>query len=247
MSLSSIAVFCVVPPVNLVPLSLLGLVVSFRHRRAGLALAAAGLAGLLLLATPYVADSLLSSLEQGLPLAPRLSDPPQAIVILTADTAHAASTPQVNLGPLGLERARAGAELYRRVGLPILVTGGSIDEGGEDTLAEVLARSLRQDFDTPVRWIEPEAADTWENAALSAMMLKAQGIHSVYLVTHAWHMRRALIAFARAGITITAAPVRMDRTPTGVAADFVPRAGAWLTSYYAMHEWIGIVDYSAFR
>lgn len=247
MSLSSLAMFCVVPPVNLVPLSLLGLVASLRYRRIGLATATIGVIGLLVFAMPYVGDSLLVALERGLPLTPPAADPPQAIVILTADIAHSASAPAIDLGPLGLERARAGAELYRRVGLPILITGGSIDDSDDDTLAAVMARSLQQDFNTPVRWIEPVAIDTWENAALSATMLRAAGIHSIYLVTHAWHMHRALIAFARTGITVTAAPVRMDTVPTGVAADFVPRVGAWLTSYYAMHEWIGSVDYATFR
>ena len=110
-----------------------------------------------------------------------------------------------------------------------------------------MSRTLREDFNTPVRWIEPRAADTWENAEFSAEILREQGIHSIYLVTHAWHMRRALIAFAHTGIVVTAAPVRLDTAPGGVASDFIPRTGAWLTSYYAMHEWIGSLDYAVFR
>ena len=37
-------------------------------------------------------------------------------------------------------------------------------------------------------------------------MLREHGIHSVYVVTQAWHMRRAILAFQRTGITVTAAP-----------------------------------------
>ena len=250
MSLSNLATALIVPPVNLVPLSLAGLALTWRYPRVGRILVAVGLAGLLLLAMPIVADSMVDALETGLPLTPPDGDPPQAIVILTAEAVRSTTPPFLQVGPLGLERARAGAALERQTGLPILVTGGMIDTGRgveRESLAEVMAQSLEQDFRVPVRWQEQQSIDTWENAQLSATILKAKGIHSIYLVTHAWHMRRALIAFARTGITVTAALVRLDTMATAVQADFVPRAGAWLASYYALHEWIGCADYALLR
>ena len=70
---------------------------------------------------------LLAALERDLPLTPPPDQPPQAIVILGGDTLRGASqTPIVHLGPLSLERVRAGALLARRTGLPILVTGGRL-------------------------------------------------------------------------------------------------------------------------
>ena len=192
---------------------------------------------------PLVSGSLMTSLEHGLPRAPPADAPPQAIVILAAELARSVGTTQLTPGALTLERERAGAALARRTGLPILVTGGAT-ENGPETLAAVMARSLAEDFGTPARWTETASTDTWENATNSAGILQAQGIHSIYLVTHAWHMRRALIAFAHTGLVVTAAPVRLDPAPTAVLSDFIPRAGAWLTSYYALHEWIGCADYA---
>jgi uncharacterized SAM-binding protein YcdF (DUF218 family) len=78
-------------------------------------------------------------------------------------------------------------------------------------------------------------------------MLKSQHIHSIYLVTHAWHMRRALLAFAHTGLTVTAAPTRLDPPPKPLATDFVPTASAWLASYYGLHEWLGCLAYTLFR
>jgi uncharacterized SAM-binding protein YcdF (DUF218 family) len=74
--------------------------------------------------------------------------------------------------------------------------------------------------------------------------LRQQGIGSVYVVTQAWHMRRAIEAFDGTGITVTAAPTRFDRPPVPVAGDFVPEVGSWRASYYAMHEWIGWLWYA---
>jgi uncharacterized SAM-binding protein YcdF (DUF218 family) len=94
-----------------------------------------------------------------------------------------------------------------------------------------------------VRWTEAQSADTWQNAQDSAAMLHAAGIDSIYLVTSAWHERRALIAFARTDLTVTAAPTPLDRVPGPVLSDFIPRVSGWVNCYDAMHEWVGGVWY----
>ena len=245
MSLSALPIAFGVPPLSLLPVCAAGLLLGLRHRRAGAAVMAFGLAGLLLLALPAVSGLLTASLETGLPLTPSAADPPQAIVILSAGITRGLGPDPITPDTLTLERERAGAALARRTHLPILVTGGPTPEGV--TLAAVMARSLAEDFGTPARWTEPAALDTWENATDSAALLKAEGIHSVFLVTHAWHMPRALAAFARAGIAATAAPVRLDPLPAFQASDFVPRTRDWLASYYALHEWIGRAAYAVLR
>jgi uncharacterized SAM-binding protein YcdF (DUF218 family) len=75
-------------------------------------------------------------------------------------------------------------------------------------------------------------------------MLRAQGIDRVYLVTHAWHMRRALLAFRRAGLLTTPSPVQRDAVPDLRVASFLPSARGWQESYYAMHELIGLAWYA---
>ena len=80
-------------------------------------------------------------------------------------------------------------------------------------------------------------------------MLRADGIGTVLLVTHAWHMRRALIAFRAAGLTAIPAPLPGERAPEifrgrFALAEFVPRVSAWERSYFALHEWIGCAWYA---
>ncbi len=243
MSLNVFATALVVPPLAAIPISVAGAALGWRWRRLGLVLAGTGTALLLLLSLPAVAGNLLVLLEQGLPLAPPPEDPPQAIVILAADAVQAAGPNGYQVGPLTLERLAAGAALSHRVHLPILVSGGRPDTGGGPSLAARMATVLTGDFGVPVRWQERRSADTWQNAAFSAAILAHENIRSIYLVTHAWHMKRALFCFRHFGIAVTAAPVRLDRMPTPELADFAPTITAWTDSYYALHEWIGLAWY----
>ena len=147
------------------------------------------------------------------------------------------------VGRLSLERLRAGAELYRRTHLPILITGGT-DNPRRPPVAALMAQTMTQDFQVPVRWVEPRSRDTWQNAQDSAVILHAAGIRSVYVVTHAWHERRAMIAFAPTGITATAAPVLLE-TPTRLSLEaLIPSAKELMVAYYAAHEWVGCAWYS---
>ena len=228
-----------VPPPNLVLVAIAGLVLMRRRRRAGTIVVAASLGLLLVLSLPVVSQALIVSIEQGLPLEPPRNDPPQAIVILSAELQHTLGPgPDVRVGPLTLQRLSAGAALERRTHLPILVSGGTL-ERDEPPIAELMADSLRNDFGVPVRWIEDRSRNTWENASDSAAILEPLGIHSVYVVTHAWHEHRAMIAFRRTGLRATAAPVQLDELNAGA----LPAATAWLQSYYALHEWIGLAWY----
>jgi uncharacterized SAM-binding protein YcdF (DUF218 family) len=240
----SLLVTLLLPPVNLVFVILAG-VALLRHVP-GLArwLITVAALVLLFLAMPAVAGTMLCALEGNLPMTPPAGKPPGAIVILGAEVTHIAGTPSTEtVGRLTLERLRAGAALQRKTQLPVLVSGGDI---GEDAppIALLMRDSLTQDFQVPVRWTEDRSRDTWQNAQYSAAILHANGIDSIYLVTHSWHERRALMAFAGTGITVTVAPTPLDRLATPTAIGFVPRVSAWETSYYALHEWIGCLWYA---
>lgn len=243
MLLKSILIVLLLPPVNLVFAILAGVALLCIAPRLARWLIGVAALLLLVLAMPAVSGALTCALEVDLPMIPPPDKPPGAIVILGAeiirtDGAH----PGFTVGRLTLQRIRAGAALERKTQLPILVTGGKVSEDGPP-VAVLMRESLTQDFQVPVRWIEDRSSDTWQNARDSAAILRANGIDSVYLVTNAWHERRALIAFAATGITVTAAPVLLDRWPRPIPADFVPQATEWETSYFALHEWIGCLWY----
>ena len=209
--------------------------VAFCWRKRALAIAA--MAVLLLLAVPLVANTLIGSLELGLSATPDVTGM-QAVLILGADVDRDREG-KVIPGGLTLERLRVGVALSRQTGLPIAVTGGQV-WADKPSIGSVMADSLAHDFGRPATWVEGKSADTWENAQDSAALLVPAGIHDVLLVTHAWHMQRSLIAFQHSGLHAVAAPLWLDKAFSG---SLVPSVHAWQLSYYAFHEWIGIVWY----
>lgn len=141
------------------------------------------------------------------------------------------------IGP-ALDRLRYGALLARKSKKPLLVTGGNPD-GGERSEAEAMRDSLNRDFGVQVRWLESDSDNTLENARRSAELLLPAGVRKVALVTHAWHMPRAVAAFESAGLEVLPAPTGYQSIGPVSALDFVPRAGAMQGSARALHEWIG--------
>jgi uncharacterized SAM-binding protein YcdF (DUF218 family) len=242
--MKAILLSLVMPPTGFITLIIIGLLLRGRWYRAGRRLTWAAAILLLLSSLSIVSDSALVALETDLPTTTPADHPPQAIVVLGAETARSTRNGTVAFRPglLTLDRLRSAAALHRQTGLPILATGGVSTEQTE-AVGLVMARSLRDDFQTPARWVEWKSRDTWENARYSAEILRAEGITSIYVVTSAWHMKRALVAFQGTGLTVTAAPTPPDDPDGPQLGDFMPHASNWQTGYYAMHEWIGLLYY----
>jgi uncharacterized SAM-binding protein YcdF (DUF218 family) len=249
------------PPVLFLLIALASWVVLRWRPRLGKALLGLSLLGLLVLALPITPALLFAGLEEGILLQQPASGtrvnagdrpspdlpPPAAIVILGGDgsfgSAGGAILGGAQPGNLSLERLRAGVALQRQSGLPILVTGGP-SRPGRLPISVLMDRSLQQDFGVQSKWLEIMSVDTWENAAFTARILAQQGISSVYVVTHSWHLRRAQIAFRHYGIKVWPAPVSLPNFEGVRLEMFQPSVTAWLDSYLALHEWVGCAVYA---
>ena len=99
---------------------------------------------------------------------------------------------------------------------------------------------LTREFQVPVQWIEQDSRNTLENARLSRRLLQAAGVQRIYLVTHAWHMPRARLAFEHAGFAVIPAPTRYATFFESTILEFLPKASALLDSSRFFHEVIGI-------
>jgi uncharacterized SAM-binding protein YcdF (DUF218 family) len=234
------------PPACLCLALVIGLLVSLRARRAGLAILTATTVVFYLLCAPFVADGLARTVARIPPLSGTVDlSAAQAIVILSAGAS--AGGPEyggVTLDRATLDRLRYGAHLYHRHPLPVLVSGGA-QRGVPGTLAGAMKQALEEDFAVPVTWTEDRSTDTIENARFSAPMLKAAGVGTILLVTDATHMPRAAPLFEATGLRVIAAPTGFPGPQEDWPAALIPRIAALERSETAVYEllagiWHGI-------
>lgn len=190
-----------------------------------------------LVCTPIVGENLLRLHQSYPPLTLRdPSDAPGAIVVLSAGYRdRAPDAGGTRLDGLSLTRVLYGDAVQTATGLPILVTGGQIRERAPP-IAAVMAGFLRTRMNAEVAWVEARARTTWENARESAAMLRADGVDHAYLVTHAWHMPRAVHAFRHHGIRVTPAPTGFVGGTDVDPGSVLPSHAGLRDSYYAFHE-----------
>jgi uncharacterized SAM-binding protein YcdF (DUF218 family) len=241
-----------IPPNLFILLTTIGLVVAWRWTRVGLVVATVGGVLLYLASMPVVADYLIAyikDLATEVPVLPS-DTPPGAIIVLSADYRRSATPGRTyTAGPLTLERLAAAAREERRLGLPVLVSGGR-PRGIDESLASMMSTVLQEDFRVPVRWREERSLNTFENAAFSAEILRRAGVASALLVTHCQDMARALWSFFAVGYPVTAANCAGhqtggqrqpdDEASSLSAASFFPQVSALLISHRALHELIGL-------
>ena len=225
----------VLPPTGPLLLAAAGLWMSGRIPRAGRIVAWIGILLLLALSTPLVAFLLLRLVDTSPPLDVQRARGAQAIVILGGGIRrHAAEYGGDTLGHLTLERVRYGAQVARAIGLPVLVTGGSVF-GGEPE-ARLMQAALEREFDVRVRWAEIRSRNTHENAVRSAEILRAEHISRIVLVAHSFDMPRAKAEFAAQGIEAIPAPTGIPSAEFDTPLDALPSLAALQSSYLALYE-----------
>jgi len=228
----------VLPPGGSVWLVCAGLWVVQSRRRWGWLAIGAGLASLLVLSLPIVADGLAIRAARALPYPDVDGRPPQAIVVLSGGirvNADAASGSDVRA--VTLTRLAAAATLARRTGLPLLLSGGAVENGPAD--AVVMASVLEQSFGLKAAFIEDRSRNTHENAVETARILRTAGIQRVWLVTSDVHLPRAVAEFYRVGLSVQ--PLSAggpSRLPDGLLA-WLPQPWALEESHSVLYEWLG--------
>ncbi len=238
------------PPLLLPPglfLLLLALVFFLRRRRrAALPLAIVLVLSLYLLSIRPIADSLILPLENSFPHPARTSLNCDAIVVLgggvlpNTPDAQGRAVPD----PSSIQRAYAAFSIWRRMPVPVLVSGGS-SQGERWTSARAIAAFLvdlgiHRDFQI----LEEESRNTFENAKFSARLLEERGSVSPCLVSSAYHLPRAVMSFAAFDVAVVPVPTdyRAYRGSYGWP-HFLPSAHSLAVSNTALHEYLGILYY----
>ncbi len=170
----------------------------------------------------------------------------QALTIVVLGSGREAYAPEyasASLKHLSLERLRYGLWLGRETGAPVGFSGGigwSAPVGPSE--AEVAERVAARDFGLPVQWTEDQSRDTRENAIRTVALLERAGFTRAVLVTHGWHMPRALRLFeaAAAGrIEFLPAPMGTASLAQGSVLDWLPSAEGFTRVRQVLREWLG--------
>jgi uncharacterized SAM-binding protein YcdF (DUF218 family) len=232
------------PPLNLLLVLALAIWGLNRHPKIARFFLICGFSLFWLFSTPYFADAALQLLEANTTALNNSSPKAEAIVILGGGSYfHAPEyANQDTVSHSTLLRLRYGARLYRNTHLAILVTGGK-PLGNTVSEAMQMKTALEQDFQVPVRWTEGESNNSLENAQNSFQQLQKAGIKKIYLVTHAWHIPRARVAFQQAGFEVIAAPTGFTTRYQTDLLSFIPNSDALDKSRTFFHEIIGLVWY----
>jgi len=147
------------------------------------------------------------------------------------------------LSSVSLERAAEAARLYRRFKFPIVVTGGAVFSKESEAAA---VKTYLASLGVPREKIftEDRARDTGENAVLSKRICDEKGYKKIILLTSAYHMKRAVWSFEKAGfkeIVPYPAAYKTSRVPRYYYVDFLPDCGENMR--LAAHEYLGLVFY----
>lgn len=241
-----IAPFILPPGIFILAIMIVSFLMVYRKRwKLGLVNLTVGLM-LWALSTVPVANFLIQGLESDFPIP---ANPSGDVIILLGGgiinrvpdlTGTAAPSPMM------MGRIVAAVRLYQRLGLPIIVTGGRVSDEGAVAEAPVIKRFL-VDLGVPEEVIteEDRARDTAQNARLTAAICRQKGFSKPILLTAAYHLKRARIAFDATGMNVTLFPAFFlgSRNSPHAWRHILPRDGALYTSAKALHEYIGILYY----
>jgi len=160
-----------------------------------------------LASAPFAADKLMDSLQYQHEVLNEVPEDTQAIVVLGGGRTPNARefTNQDTVNSVSLERLRYASRLAKVHSLPVLLTGGSVN-GERDSEAFVMQKALKTDFGIEAAMLEEESRNTFENARFTNKILKENSISKILLVTHAYHMPRAMWCFEDVGMSPIAAP-----------------------------------------
>lgn len=172
-----------------------------------------------------------------------------AIVVLGGG--RDARAPEYGLSHLSessLARLHYGVWLSRQTGAPMLFSGGvGHAEGVGVAEAETAARIAERDYGRPLTWIEAESRDTRENASRTVSMLKPAGVTDIVVVTHGWHMRRAVRAFEQeamrsdAGLRVVAAPMGLAPSSENAVLRWMPSQHGFARVRNALRDGLGLL------
>jgi Uncharacterized conserved protein len=141
------------------------------------------------------------------------------------------------------KRLLTGFVLHKQTDLPIILSGGaSIGALPEAEVMKGLLLTLG--VDKGKIYTEVNSRDTEENAQEVKKLCERLRCRRVILVSSAYHMRRAVLSFQKAGLEVVPYPTDFKRDMRYNLYSLLPKISVFADSYKALREYLGLAWYS---
>lgn len=218
------------------------------RRRTAIFILLIAFAGTWLLATPFVAQSLMYSLERQYPPTAIDRIPTADAIVVLGGGVDPQAPPRI--GPNlthSADRFWFGAQLYAAGKAPIIITTGMrpyIDQG---QTAAAAGAGVLEAFGVPEDAIiaPGRSLRTYTDAQIVSGIVEREELGRVLLVTSAMHMPRAMATFRSAQVRAFPAPTDFEVVQSEAAGThpWLPGSEAFWQSGRALHEYIGMAWY----
>ena len=145
--------------------------------------------------------------------------------------------------PDAFKREFYGFYLAKEKNLPIVFTGAGTSKHSEADNAKSDFKLLQNlsSSKLPI-YYEDKSLNTKQNAQFSAKLFEKLKLpKNIYLVTSAYHMKRAIIYFNKAGFVVVPKAVNFKVEKEYNFYDYLPNINSFKNSYLAIHEYIGTI------
>jgi len=196
------------------------------------------------LSNSFVADKLLMPFEAPFNTTQKLSNKASAVIVLGGGSVQGSSN--LPLSSDGYKRAVWGLMIANKTHLPLYFSGGGRSK--LYTEADAFTQSIHElennlNIKDIALHVENKSLNTYENAKFSKKLLEEEGINNptIYLVTSAYHMKRAMKIYKSFGFSVV--PAATDfKISTRIKDnwDYFPTMAAFKKSYLALHEYAGL-------
>lgn len=194
-------------------------------------------------AISLVSDRLIGSLERVYPVPAAAAGD----VIVMLGGGATLDTPNVNgrghLSGFAANRLLTSAQLYQKLNVPIIISGGKVLEttGCEAEISKAILIGLGIPEDKII--LEDKSLNTTENALFTKQILERRGFSKPVLVTSAFHMERSVLQFEKAQIAVLPYPTDYQANLENrfELHQLWPSASALLNTSLALKEYVGIL------
>lgn len=193
--------------------------------------------------TPILSNSIIRSLENKYTL-------PKAIngdVIVMLSGGATLDTPNIgrngHLSGYAANRLITCVELYKKLDIPILISGGQVFEnsGREADVAKNILINMGIPEDKIL--VEDQSLNTTQNAKFTKVILDNHNFKNPILVTSAFHMERSVVQFKKFRINVLPFPTdyQTNVNVKYTLNDFIPSGDSIQKISVAVKEYIGIL------